>query len=48
MALSVAMRCNVSWAIGAVLPLASPMNSRRTWLQQNASVMPSWLAASAL
>lgn len=42
------MRFNVSVAIGAVLPLASSMNSRRTWLQQNASVMPVLLAASAL
>jgi hypothetical protein len=38
----------VSAAIGAVLPFANSTNSRRTWLQQNARVMPSLAAASVL
>ena len=42
------MRRSVSVAIGAVLPFARSMNSRRTWLQQNASVMPRSAAASDL
>ena len=41
------MRRSASVAIGAVLPRASGTNSRRTWLQQNASVIP-LSAATAL
>lgn len=37
---------SISWAIGAVFPFARSMNSRRTWLQQNASGTPSPAAAS--